>query len=148
MSNPKEPSTIILASHPNTQDINSALFSAILNRVLTLINTKNNLPSAIIADELPTIYMHKLDNVVATARSNKVAVLLGLQERPQLKQYYKKEVADTISAIVGNVFAGSVRDKETLDSLEKCLERLNKKPIPHQYLNKELHKQLMKKWIP
>ncbi len=56
---------------------------------------------------------------MATARSNKVAVMLGLQEIPQLRQFYKKEVADTISAIVGNIISGSARDKNTLDWLEK-----------------------------
>lgn len=85
------------------------------------------MPSGIIADELPTIYIHKIDNVVATARSNKVAVLLGLQEIPQLKQFYKKEIADTISAIIGNVLSGSARDKHTLDWLERMFGKVKQK---------------------
>ena len=121
------PSIIILASDPGTQDINSALYSSVLNRTLRLINSKNNLPGGIIADEFPTIYIHKIDNVVATARSNKVAVMLGLQELPQLRQFYKKEVADTISAIVGNILSGSVRDKNTLDWLEKLFGKIKQK---------------------
>jgi hypothetical protein len=121
------PSIIILASDPGTQDINSALYSSILNRTLRLINSKQNLPGGIIADEFPTIYIHKIDNIVATARSNKVAVLLGLQELPQLRQFYKKEVADTISAIVGNVLSGSARDKNTLEWLEKLFGKIKQK---------------------
>ncbi|ATL42227.1 type IV secretory system conjugative DNA transfer family protein [Elizabethkingia occulta] len=121
------PSIIILASDPGTQDINSALYSSVLNRTLRLINSKNNLPGGIIADEFPTIYIHKIDNVVATARSNRVAVMLGLQELPQLRQFYKKEVADTISAIVGNILSGSVRDKNTLDWLEKLFGKIKQK---------------------
>lgn len=121
------PSILILASDPGTQDINSALYSAILNRTLRLINSKHNLPGGIIADEFPTIYIHKIDNVVATARSNKVAVLLGLQEIPQLRQFYKKEVADTISAIVGNIISGSARDKNTLDWMEKMFGKIKQK---------------------
>jgi len=123
----ENPSIIILASDPGTQDINSALYSSVLNRTLRLINTKYNLPGGIIADEFPTIYIHKIDNVVATARSNRVAVLLGLQELPQLRQFYKKEVADTISAIVGNIFSGSARDKNTLDWLEKLFGKIKQK---------------------
>lgn len=123
----ENPSTIILASDPGTQDINSALYSAVLNRVLRLVNSKHNLPGGIIADEFPTIYIHKIDNVVATARSNKVAVLLGLQELPQLRQFYKKEVADTISSIVGNVISGSARDKNTLDWMEKMFGKIKQK---------------------
>lgn len=121
------PSIIILASDPSTQDINSALYSSVLNRTLRLVNSKHNLPGGIIADEFPTIYIHKIDNIVATARSNRVAVLLGLQEIPQLKQFYKKEVADTISAIVGNIFSGSARDKNTLDWLEKLFGKIKQK---------------------
>lgn len=127
ISNPDNPSIIILASDPNTQDINSALYSVVLNRLLKLINSKGNLPSGIIADELPTIYIHKIDNLIATARSNKVAVLLGLQEIPQFKQFYKKEVADTITAIVGNIFSGSARDKSTLDWLERVFGKVKQK---------------------
>lgn len=123
----KNPSILILASDPGTQDINSALYSSVLNRTLRLINSKHNLPGGIIADEFPTIYIHKIDNVVATARSNKVAVLLGLQEIPQLRQFYKKEVADTISAIVGNILSGSARDKNTLEWLEKLFGKIKQK---------------------
>ena len=123
----ENPSIIILASDPGTQDINSALYSAVLNRTLRLVNSKHNLPGGIIADEFPTIYIHKIDNVVATARSNRVAVLLGLQELPQLRQFYKKEVADTISAIVGNILSGSARDKNTLEWLEKLFGKIKQK---------------------
>lgn len=125
----ENPSIMILASDPGTQDINSALYSAVLNRTFRLINSKHNLPGGIIADEFPTIYIHKIDNVVATARSNKVAVLLGLQELPQLRQFYKKEIADTISAIVGNIISGSARDKNTLDWLEKMFGKIKQKTI-------------------
>jgi len=123
----ENPSIMILASDPGTQDINSALYSAVLNRTLRLINSKHNLPGGIIADEFPTIYIHKIDNVVATARSNRVAVMLGLQELPQLRQFYKKEIADTISAIVGNILSGSARDKNTLDWLEKMFGKIKQK---------------------
>ncbi|WP_176138210.1 type IV secretory system conjugative DNA transfer family protein [Elizabethkingia meningoseptica] len=123
----ENPSIMILASDPGTQDINSALYSSVLNRTLRLINSKNNLPGGIVADEFPTIYIHKIDNVVATARSNKVAVLLGLQELPQLRQFYKKEIADTFSAIVGNILSGAARDKNTLDWLEKMFGKIKQK---------------------
>ncbi|MCK9235142.1 MAG: type IV secretory system conjugative DNA transfer family protein [Weeksellaceae bacterium] len=120
----KNPTILILASNPKTQDINSALYSAVLNRILRLINSKGNLPGGIIADEFPTIYIHKIDNIVATARSNKIAVVLGLQELPQLRQFYKREVADTIASIIGNVISGSARDKNTLDWLEKMFGKI------------------------
>jgi len=127
ISDREDPSILILASNPQTQDINSALYSSVLNRTISQINDKGNLFAGIIADEFPTIYIHKIDNLVATARSNKVAVMLGLQEIPQLKQFYKKEVADTISSIMGNILSGAVRDKGTLDWLERMFGKIKQK---------------------
>ena len=135
ISDPENPSIFILASNPRTQDINSALYSAVLNRVISQINDKGNLYSGLIADEFPTIYIHKIDNLVATARSNKVAVMLGLQEQPQLRQFYKKEVAETISAIMGNILSGAVRDKGTLDWLEKLFGKIKQKSYSESISN-------------
>ena len=135
ISDRTDPSILILASNPRTQDINSALYSAVLNRVISQINDKGNLYSGLIADEFPTIYIHKVDNLVATARSNEVAVMLGLQEQPQLRQFYKKEVAETISAIMGNILSGAVRDKGTLDWLEKMFGKIKQKSYSESISN-------------
>jgi len=119
ISDVNSPATLVLANDPNTQNINSACYSIILNRLTKLINSKGNLPSALIIDEVPTLFVHKVENLIATARSNKVAVLMGLQEIPQFNQQYGKDTAATITAVVGNVLAGSVRNKETLEWLER-----------------------------
>lgn len=119
ISDPKNPSILILANSPATQNINSTCYSVVVNRLTRLINTKGNLPTAIIADEAPTLFIHKIENLISTARSNKVAVLLGLQELPQLKQLQGKDTAATITAVIGNVISGSARNKETLEWLER-----------------------------
>lgn len=131
LSDPTDPSILVLANSPETQNINSAVFSAVINRVIQQINTKGNLPSAVIADEFPTIYFHAIENTIATARSNKVAVILGLQELTQLRQYYKKQVADTLASVVGNVFSGSVRERQTLQWIESLIGKA--KQITHSY---------------
>ena len=135
ISDKADPSILILASNPQTQDINSALYSAVLNRTISQINDKGNMYAGIIADEFPTIYIHKIDNLVATARSNKVAVLLGLQELTQLKQFYKREVADTISSIMGNILSGAARHKDTLDWLEKMFGKIKQKSYSESISN-------------
>lgn len=117
ISNP--PSIIVLANSDRTQNTNSAFFSSILMRTMRQINQKGNHPSAIVVDETPTLFLHKIENLIATARSNKVAVVLGLQEITQLYLGYSKEIAQTITSIMGSVLSGSVRSKETLDWLEK-----------------------------
>ena len=114
-----DPGMLVLANDPNTQNINSACYSIVINRLTKLINTKGNLPSALIVDEVPTLFVHKVENLIATARSNKVAVLMGLQELPQFNQQYGKDTAATITSVVGNVLSGSVRNKETLEWLER-----------------------------
>ncbi len=124
ISDPKNPSILVLANNPSTQNINSALYALVVNRLTRLINEKGNLPTAIIADEVPTLFIHKVENLIATARSNRVAVLLGLQELTQFKQQYGRETAETISSVIGNVLSGSVRDKGTLDWLERMFGKI------------------------
>jgi len=124
VSDTDNPSYLIIANDPDTQSINSSLNALILNRLVRLINRTGNLPSAIIVDELPTIYFHRIANLLATARSNKVAVLLALQEIPQLRVAYGKSVADEICSICGNILSGSARNKETLEWLEKLFGRV------------------------
>jgi hypothetical protein len=119
ISDKNTPGMVVLANDPSTQNINSACYSVVMNRLTKLINSKGNLPSALIIDEIPTLYVYKIDNLQAVARSNKVAILMGLQELPQFNQHYGKDTAATITAVVGNVLAGSVRNKETLDWLER-----------------------------
>jgi len=119
ISGKETPGILVLANDPNTQNINSACYSIVINRLTKLINTKGNLPSALIVDEVPTLFVNKVENLIATARSNKVAVLMGLQELPQFNQQYGKDTAATITSVVGNVLSGSVRNKETLEWLER-----------------------------
>lgn len=124
ISSHDNPSILVLANDPNTQNINSACYSVVLNRLTRLINSKGNRPSALIIDELPTLFVHRIENLIATARSNKVAVLMGLQELPQFQQQYGKDTASTITSVVGNVLSGSVRNKETLEWLERLFGKV------------------------
>ncbi len=124
ISDPNEPSVLVIANDPDTQSINSACYSVVLNRLIRLINKKGNLPSSLIVDEVPTLYIHKIENLIATARSNRVSILLGLQELPQFRQQYGKAAADTICAVAANVISGSARNKETLDWLEKLFGKV------------------------
>ncbi|MDX3916986.1 MAG: type IV secretion system DNA-binding domain-containing protein [Pseudosphingobacterium sp.] len=124
ISDPDNPSTLILASDPSTQSINSACYSVVLNRLTRLLNSKGNLPSGIIVDEAPTLFIFKVENLISTARSNKVALILGLQEIPQLEQQYGKDTAKTITSVVGNIISGSVRNKESLEWLERLFGKV------------------------
>lgn len=119
ISDPKSPSYLLIANDPEKQNIISSLNAMILNRLVTRVNSGQgkNIPVSIIVDELPTLYFYGIDNLIATARSNKVCVLLGFQELPQLEAGYGKVNKDKIVSIIGNVISGSARNKETLEWL-------------------------------
>lgn len=119
VSDPKHPSYLLIANDPEMESIIGALNALILNRLVTRVNSGQgkNVPVSIIVDELPTLYFHKIDRLIGTARSNKVAVTLGFQELPQLEADYGKVGMQKIITTVSNVLAGSARSKETLDWL-------------------------------
>ncbi len=119
VSDPKNPSYLLIANDPEMESIIGALNALILNRLVTRVNTGQgkNIPVSIIVDELPTLYFHKIDRLIGTARSNKVSVTLGFQELPQLEADYGKVGMQKIITTVGNVFSGSARSKETLEWL-------------------------------
>ena len=119
VSDPEHPSYLLIANDPEMESIIGALNALILNRLVTRVNTGQgkNVPVSIIVDELPTLYFHKIDRLIGTARSNKVSVALGFQELPQLESDYGKVGMQKVITTVGNVVSGSARAKETLEWL-------------------------------
>ena len=109
INNPEDPSILILANSPSTQTTNSPALGLVATQLIKEINKQGKQPCSVILDELPTMYFMGLDNLIATARSNKISTTLGMQDLEQLKRDYGDKVAETIFNIVGNVFSGSVR---------------------------------------
>ena len=117
ISDKEHPSYLVIANDPEKEQVIGSLNALVLNRLITRVNSKGNIPVSIIVDELPTLYFHKIDRLIGTARSNKVAVTLGFQELPQLEADYGKVGMQKIITTVGNVVSGSARAKETLEWL-------------------------------
>lgn len=115
ISDPKHPSYLLIANDPEKEQVIGSLNALVLNRLITRVNSKGNIPVSIIVDELPTLYFHKIDRLIGTARSNKVAVTLGFQELPQLEADYGKNGMQKILTTCGNIFMGAARNKETLE---------------------------------
>ncbi|WP_313578097.1 conjugal transfer protein MobC [Chishuiella sp.] len=118
INNPKEPKILCVGNNPDRQNIYSAALGLYNSRIVKLINKKGQLKSSVIIDELPTIYFRGLDNLIATARSNKVAVCLGFQDFSQLIRDYGDKEAKVIQNTVGNIFSGQVVG-ETAKSLSE-----------------------------
>ena len=108
INNPDEPKILVVGNNPDRQNIYGAALGLYNSRIVKLINKKGQLKSSVIIDELPTIYFKGLDNLIATARSNKVAVLLGFQDFSQLTRDYGDKEAKVVMNTVGNIFSGQV----------------------------------------
>lgn len=115
ISDKENPSYLVIANDPEKEQVIGSLNALVLNRLITRVNSKGNIPVSIIVDELPTLYFHKIDRLIGTARSNKVAVTLGFQELPQLEADYGKVGMQKIITTCGNIFMGAARNKETLE---------------------------------
>lgn len=96
INNPKEPKLLCVGNNPDRQNIYSAALGLYNSRIVKLINKKGQLKSTVIIDELPTIYFRGLDNLIATARSNKVAVCLGFQDFSQLNRDYGEKESKVV----------------------------------------------------
>ena len=108
INNPEEPKILCVGNNPDRQNIYGAALGLYNSRIVKLVNKKGKLKSSIIIDELPTIYFKGLDNLIATARSTKVAVLLGFQDFSQLVRDYGDKEARVVMNTVGNIFSGQV----------------------------------------
>jgi hypothetical protein len=122
LNNPDDPKIICVGNNPQKQQIYGAVLSLYISRMIKLVNQKGKLKSSLIFDEFPTIYFNNIDGLIATARSNKVATTLAVQDFSQLKKDYGADQADVITGIMGNIISGQV----TGDTAKKLSENFGK----------------------
>jgi type IV secretory pathway TraG/TraD family ATPase VirD4 len=108
INNPKDPKIVCVGNNPQKQQIYGAVLSLYISRVIKLVNKKRQLKCSLVFDEFPTIYFNGIDSLIATARANKVATSLAVQDYSQLKKDYGRDQAEVIMNIVGNVISGQV----------------------------------------
>ena len=122
LNNPEAPKIISVGNNPSKQQIYGAVISLCTERMLKLVNKKGQLKSSLIFDEFPTIFVNNIDTLIATARGNKVATTLAVQDLSQLRKNYGREQADVIMNVCGNVISGQVLS----DTAKALSERLGK----------------------
>ena len=145
INNPKEPKLLCVGNNPDKQNIYSAALGLYNSRIVKLINKKRQLKCAVIIDELPTIYFRGLDNLIATARSNKVGVLLGFQDFSQLTRDYGEKESKVIQNTVGNIFSGQVvgeTAKTLSERFGKVLQQRQSVSINRQDVSTSINTQL------
>ncbi|MEP7376792.1 MAG: conjugal transfer protein MobC [Chitinophagaceae bacterium] len=108
INNPKEPKIVCMGNNPQKLQVYGAVLSLYISRLIKMVNKKGKQKSSLVFDEFPTIYINNMDSLIATARSNKVATTLGVQDFSQLKKDYGKDLADVIMNITGNIISGQV----------------------------------------
>jgi hypothetical protein len=108
INNPEAPKIVCLANNPQKQQVYGAVLSLYISRMTRIINQRNKLKSSLIFDEFPTIFFNGIDNLIATARSNKVATTIAVQDYSQLKNEYSREQAEVVLNIMGNIISGQV----------------------------------------
>ncbi|MCW3074600.1 MAG: Type secretory pathway VirD4 component-like protein [Flaviaesturariibacter sp.] len=123
INNPEAPKIVCMGNNPQKQQIYGAVLSLYVSRLIKLVNRKGGVKSSLIFDEFPTIYLNNMDGLIATARSNKVATTLGVQDFSQLKKDYGRDGADVIMNITGNIISGQVMG-ETAKSLSERLGKI------------------------
>ena len=145
INNPKEPKILCVGNNPDRQNIYSAALGLYNSRIVKMINKKGQLKSSVIIDELPTIYFRGLDNLIATARSNKVAVCLGFQDFSQLNRDYGDKESKVIQNTVGNIFSGQVvgeTAKTLSERFGKILQRRQSLSVNRQDTSSSVSTQL------
>lgn len=145
INNPKEPKILCVGNNPDRQNIYGAALGLYNSRIVKLINKKGMLKSVVIIDELPTIYFKGLDNLIATARSNKVAVCLGFQDFSQLKRDYGDKEAAVVMNTVGNIFSGQVvgeTAKTLSERFGKVLQQRQSMSINRQDVSHSINTQM------
>lgn len=141
INNPAEPKILCVGNNPDRQNIYGAALGLYNSRIVKIINKKGKLKSGVLIDELPTIYFKGLDNLIATARSNKVAVCLGFQDFSQLKRDYGDKEAAVVMNTVGNIFSGQVvgeTAKTLSERFGKVLQKrqsisINRQDVSHSF---------------
>lgn len=108
INNPESPKIVCAGNNPAKQQTYGAVLSLYVERMLKLVNKKGQEKSSLVFDEFPTVYVNGVDNLIATARSNKVATTIGIQDFSQLRKEYGKEQAEVIMNVSGNIIAGQV----------------------------------------
>ena len=132
VNNPLEPKIICVGNNPQKLQVYGAVLSLYISRMIKLVNQKGKLKSALIFDEFPTIFFNNIDSLIATARSNKVATALAVQDFSQLKKDYGAEQSDVITGIVGNIISGQVTGstaKSLSETFGKIMQNRQSKSI-------------------
>jgi hypothetical protein len=122
INDPRAPKIVCMGNTPKKQQVYGAVLSLYVSRLVRLVNRRGGLPCSLVFDEFPTLYFNGMDSLLATARSNRVAATIAVQDMTQLRKEYGRDQADVLLNITGNVISGQVSG----DTARQLSERFGK----------------------
>lgn len=126
ITNPNKPIMLTICNDPEIKESLSPGISLILSVCMQQMNQQGKNKSIFCIDELPTVYIKNLDELPATARSNKVCTMLSVQDYSQMELNYGKEQAKVTISNLGNQFIGMTNNKETAERISQIFGKLKK----------------------
>ena len=126
LNSEEKPGILTIGNDPVLSSTYGPIIGLIITASAKLLNRQNKLKSMLLVDEFPTIYIPNVENLPATARSNKVATILACQDITQIVDKYGKQKSDTILSNLGNQFYGRTSNPDTALRVSKIFGKTDK----------------------
>lgn len=126
LNNPTSKGILVIGNNPTLSSTYAPVIGLILTSISKLLNQQGKEKSVFMLDEFPTVYIPNIEQLPATARSNKVATILACQDIAQMVDKYGKEKADTILSNLGNQFYGRTTNPATAQRVSQMFGKSDK----------------------
>lgn len=123
LNNPENPTFLCLGNDSTLPQVYAPIISLIISVGVRQMNRPNRLKSVVLLDEAPTIYIPNIEQIPATARSNKIATIFGVQDFSQLVDNYGQDKAQIIISNLGNQFFGRVTNGRTAEMVKNLFSK-------------------------
>lgn len=115
VNDPSNKTMLLIGNDSTLSETYAPLCSIIITICSKLMNQPDKAKSIILLDETPTIYLPNFEQIPATARSNKVACILGFQDISQMVDKYGREKTEVLMSNLGNQMYGRTTNRETAE---------------------------------
>ncbi len=113
LNNLENPTFLCVGNDSTLSNTYAPIISLVISVCLRKMNEPNKVKSAVLLDEAPTLYIPNLEQIPATARSNKIATIIGLQDYSQMVDKYGEDKAQVLISNLGNQFYGRTVNERT-----------------------------------
>ncbi len=123
LNSPENPAFLCLGNDSTLPQVYAPIISLIISVGMRQMNRPGQQKSVVLLDEAPTIYIPNIEQIPATARSNKIATIFGVQDFSQLVDNYGEDKAQIIISNLGNQFFGRVTNGRTAEMVKTLFSK-------------------------